>query len=403
MQEESAGWDWLRATLLLLLGVAWAFTLFVRASDVLEGRHASMGIFVAPAAGDVLVVTGNRSGEEQFDGLQVGDIVLSVGGQQGLSGQIAFRHEVLAAQGELRIEREGKVMDVAVPIEWREGGGMALATTALLGALGLMVAFAGRAKQGRRRPAAVMLFGGITTGATTNGWSVEVLQLSIYLQAATSMLIGPFILNWLQAITRDDDRSALEMVWPWLFAVMGVAVYSVYMGRPIAPPLGLWLTAAIPPLIALCFVVIAVQAYPTIPAARRTQLNWLIASGAIYAILTVALFVVSSLLASPLLFQVGQSHLWLIVALGFAMSVLKADLGDVDKAVSIAVTYALLAVMLALFVEFVAEPLAGLAAAALGLSETAGQTIMIVAFALLAPIIKRRFEPRIKAYFATDT
>lgn len=379
--------------------LAWLLTFTLRVSDVVTDRHQSMGIYVSPVANGVLRVDGHRSGQERFNGLRIGDRIVRVGGHPPPGGQLAFQAAFLDAQGRLTIEREGRVLEVESPLEERAGGAIALVTTFFLGVLGILIGVLGKPKHGTWRPAVLALLGGITTGASPNGPSPETVALCTYLQVVASLLIGPVATNWIQRFVRPEANAG-QLLWPWGFAAMGVAVYSVYLGRPIPPPYATWVTAAIPTLICLAFAAIVVQHYPRLGQDKRTQLNWLITGAGTYAIFNVGLFLLSSAFDAPFLYTVGQSHLWVLIAVAFGMAILKADFGRIDRAASLAVTYAVLVVTLALFVEFVAEPMAGFAAANLGLPESIGQAILVVTFALGGPALKRKMEPRLRGYFA---
>lgn len=389
----------LRAALLILVGLVWASTLVVRVSDVVADRHQSMGIYVEEAPDDTLVITAHSSGAHLFNNLEVGDRIVRVGLAAPPDSQLDFHWAFLQAKGRVTIERDGHVLEVQSPLEQRAGGAMAVVTTVLFGLLGGLLGVFGDRKAGTVRPALLAFLAGITTGASPNGPTPEVLAWCIYAQVIASSLIGPLLINWIQWFVLPEARWT-HRTWPWAFAAMGPAVYSVYLGAPIPSPIALWITAAIPILICIAFAAIGLSRYSRLTQEKRTQLNWLIAGVCVYTFCTLGLAVISSLLDQPFMFIVGQSHLGLIIAVAFGMAILKADFGNIDRAVSVTVTYATLMVVFALLVEFVVEPLAGLVSTSLGLPESTGQTVLIVALALGAPTLKRLVEPRVRAFFA---
>ncbi len=128
---------------------------------------------------------------------------------------------------------------------------------------------------------------------------------------------------------------------------------------------------------------------------QRKQIQWMVTAGLLTFILVVLAIILDGLIGAPnhQAFLYMGSIGFLVLPIAFVLAIFKVDIIPIDRAIVTTATYAIIAVGLALTLEFVIEPLAGVASTYLGMSESAGQTALIVCIALGAPALKKRLEP----------
>lgn len=386
-----------------LFAITWLIVFLSQIADVVSGRYiTNTGIYVSLSPDETLVVDGLLT-ENGSNGLQRNDIIIGIGTNKFEDtgriprSQSAFRWAFLNAGGHVLIERDGQVIPVAVPLEARPLSWLSVVTAFIFGALGLLVAVFGKPNYGTRRPAMILLLVGILGIGVPHGPSAETVMLNIIVYSVAYGLFFPIFINWLQRLAKPSgERSRLLL--PWVLSVHCIFVFSFNWGAPIPPPFALYAYNIMLLFGVTCWFGTVFRIHSRLSKATHQQLNWVLAGTTLTVIGLFSAVAASWILSNNNLLYAGNLAI-VFLAVGFTMAILKSDFGDIDRAVSVSLTYAILVVLFALSLEFFVEPLAGFTATYIDLPEEAGQTILIVIIALGAPGLKRLIQPTIKNYF----
>ena len=392
---------WFSNTLIFALVLAWLSMIGMQIDDAVSGRHLNMGIYVSHLADGRLVIDAFRTGELTYNELRTGDVVLQVGDLAKVpTSQYAFRSAFLNAQGHLRVLRAGVETQIVSPLEPRLPVAYSLVKASIIGVIGLLVAFFAKPQHGTRRPAIFLLLLASWFGNTPNGPTGTTVLFSALMLGFTVGFFYPVAINWIQRFA-DPKASWRRLAWPWVFSIVGVVAFSWLTGIPVRPPLAVWLTISATLLAVVTTLAMCLRCHGRLEPIKRSQLNWVISGLAVSTIIVLGGAILSTVFVDVISTQAGiLGSLCFAIALG--MAILKSDFGNIDHGVSVTVTYALIVVLLALLIEFVAEPISGIASAQLGLPEATGQTILVVLVALGAPLLKKWIQPKVESYFTHD-
>lgn len=389
--------------LVAVFAIAWLIVFLSQIADVVSGRYiTNIGIYVSLSPDETLVVDGLLT-ENYPNGLLRNDIIVGIGTNKFEDtgriprSQSAFLSAFLNANGHVLIERDGQIMPVAVPLEARPLSWLSVVTTFIFGALGLLVAFFGKPNYGTRRPAMILLLLGILGIGVPHGPTAETIMLNTVVYSVAYGLFFPIFINWLQRLAKPSGARS-RLLLPWALAIHCIFVFSFNWGAPIPPPFALYAYNITLGFGIVCWFGTVFRIHSRLAEATRQQLNWVIAGTTLTVIGLFTAVAASWILSNHNLIYAGNlANVFL--AVGFTMAILKSDFGDIDRAVSVSLTYAILVVLFALSLEFFVEPLAGLTASYIDLPEETGQTILVVIVALGAPGLKRLIQPTIKNYF----
>jgi hypothetical protein len=395
---------WFGNVSIAFIAIALLITILSLASDIIAGRHATPGIYVTPVSETALAVRAFRFQDEGKFELRSDDLIVGIGNERfGVKrmlprSQLEFRYAFIEAGGQVLVLRGQEIVSVPAPINYRPAGWLSFFSTMVFFLLGLMIAFFGKPKYGTRRAAAIVLLHGFVAGlGASSGPSVVTLTINVAASSVMGFCIIPLLINWIQRLYYQTGHY-LAMAAPWVLSVFGISVYSLYFGGPVPPNLINPLFAMLLGLNFVCWLGMMIYVHPRLEFRQRQQLNWVVAA--------LAVQIICLALSIALIWMTGNEYFLYAgllsvtaLAIGFGMAVLRSDFGNIDRAVSLTLTYALLAVSLALLIEFVVEPLAGVGAAYFGFPETAGQTVLIVAIALGAPALKSALQPKLDSYF----
>ena len=394
-------YPWYSYLILGLLLFVWLFVFITLVSDLREGRLAGVGIFVSPHAEGVEVVA-FREGASVLYGLQVGDVLTHAGDQPVPASQFGFRSAFLNAAGVVTLIRDGRERTLQVPLEQRHYPILSLTSAALWVALGLAVYFVGQPGYNPNLGGFALLVSGIAQ-STSNGPSEMTIWVNALANAVSGGVVFCLLINWFQSL--DNRRvSVWRFLAPWLLApIIGLGAFSMFYGAPIPAPYGV-LTAMIGSGVGFVLVFcVVLWIYPRARVEAQQSLGWILFAGSANTIGAVGCVIAFSLTNDRFYIDLGTRGVQIIFPLIMLLGLMRIDLLKIDRVVGVTVTYAILAVALALAIEFVAEPLAGVAAATFGLSERLGQTILIVVLALAGPRARQFIEPYVQRYLFGET
>jgi hypothetical protein len=361
-------------------------------SDLFAGTGASGVPFVTVKTDGRVYVSGFREGGEELGGLKVGDQIVQVGERQDLpQSQIAWRHDVVHADGKVRVRRDGKVLQVDYSVNYFGFPAAVLLKDLFYGVVAIGLLFAPGGLVRTVTAAAALFWISIGEGAPIGPTATATLWLAIANWISQAML-WPLLINFAQLI-QNPQVSPVRLVPAWTFASAGLALMFVYTGGPLAPSQHFAIYLALPMLATAVSAGLLIRNFWRSTGKLRRQYNWIATSIFVNGIAVSALFVISVVLVDYQIYLLGVEFTSLIVVAGITMAVLRADFAGLDRAATLSATLAVIAVGFALVFEFALEPLAGLTTRTFGLSESIGQTLLIVVAALAAPSLKRRIQP----------
>ncbi len=291
------------------------------------------------------------------------------------------------------IQRDGRILEARYDLQRYRWQTVVIARNIALGVLAALLLIY---SSGRLAQTAALLFllmsawgQGAPIGATGEATALFTLVWCI-----GQSLCFPVITILGQRIVYGE-LSRLQLSWPWSLSVIGPVLYMNYTGQGLPHELP-WLLYSFLVMIPTPIVGWMIHRhYHLAPPIRRKQIQWMFAAALLTLIFTVLAVIFDTLSGDTnhqaFLFVAIIGFVVLPVA--FVLAIFKVDIIPIDRAVVTTATYAIIAVGLALTLEFLIEPLAGAASTHLGMSESAGQTALIVGIALGAPVLKKRLEP----------
>ena len=217
--------------------------------------------------------------------------------------------------------------------------------------------------------------------------------VAVWSLIGAQVLILPLLLRY--TLLFPDDRMPTgrsHRVWPWLFAVLGpIWAVTAFTGRWTLGEAAYFAT-----IVLGCAALLGVRTYKyrRADAIARRQSRWLVA-GTYCALLP--LIVSGVLLILDPRFQISStSASWAVALVPFTLvfSVWRFNLFDVDRILSAAASYNVLAVALGAAVLVVVPRVAEAASGLVGISPATGQLALSLALAALAIPAHRRLVPR---------
>ncbi len=386
----------------IVAGIAfllWLINFTGTAYDMSAGTGANSLTYVSALDDGTLKIHGFVDGGTNLQSLRLGDIVVSIGDEPRNKlpdSQIGFRFAIAHADGVMTIRRGEETLQIKLALE-RYGFPIArLIRDLFLGllAIGILVF-------GPRHPVTFVISGTlfslsvVTALGAPIGPTPEAAGLLVASYCLSAGLFVPLTINMCKLIA--DLPGWSQALWPWVFAVEGCFTLMMFLGGPVPPPYG-FLVHSLMLLVAGLWAlsIIGNGLRHTTSRRVRLQLSWILLGASIFLISIVlawlAIWVTDS--------QTGRT--WYGLALNWAtltvpvaivIAVLKADLAEIDRTAVLTATWAIVVSALALMFEFVLQPSVGFVAASIGLEESAGQTILVVAGALSAPSLRQRIQP----------
>lgn len=379
--------------------LVWLLNFAGTAYDTYAGTGANSLAYVAVQDDSTLQIHAFFDGAPTLQSLQVGDIVVAVGdkSRSELPGsQNEFRNAIAHADGVMTIQRGDDTFQTKLALE-RFGFPIARLIRHLffgLLAIGLLVF-------GPRHPVTYVISGGLfclsvyaAIGAPI-GPTPEATALLVASWVLSACLFPPLFINMCQLIAGLPGWR--EVLWPWVFTVNGCFGWMMFLGGPVPPPYGFVVHNLV--IFGAGFWVLAIISNGlrhTTNRRVRLQLSWILLGPSI-TMISVGIAGLGIWLTDT---QTGREWFglaldWstLAIPITIVIAVLKADLAQIDRAAVLTATWAIVVSTLALIFEFVLQPSAGFVAASMGLAESSGQTILVVAGALSAPYLRQRIQP----------
>lgn len=392
-------WFWSIVTTTMLL---WIIHAAGSVFDAYNGTGGNSSFWLDfPDSGELVVQEAVPGFESP---VQPGDVVLSLDGNTHLPrNPFAWRYEFSTMQGELRVRRDGKVIDLSLPRRDYEYRSVVAAKDVIIGLLALVLVFcAPRTRLVSAVIAMLFLSGSIGQGAPV-GWSQDAATLLVVIGVSSQLLLWPITMTAvILALDRNAPAWVLGLCTPC--SILGVLLFMIYYGDPLPQSLvrslyfvGIFAFSAIQFLIAL-------RLYPKTRGLVRLQANWLILAASIGVVPIVLAYLVSVFSADAAMvgyFFAGELF-WVLLTLAILGATLFHDLIPVNRAAVASVSYAVIAITFALLFEFVLEPLVAWVSGEMGVDADIGQTLIIVAATLAAPRIKAKFEPLSQRIFVND-
>jgi len=397
------GTGWMVALLAL-----WVACAALHVKQVARGQLAWVGVYVAPPSGgdDVPTVRGFWPGAPPTasGGMAVGDRVLRVGDADlrgvGPFGFVARTYAMAAARGDLRVpltyEHRGVIGQttitlVPVAYPWRM---LPLTCTAVVtGALVLA--------RRRRAPIAsnvfllaiayglhwTFFFGGRVW--QTYAWEV------IFLCASVVML--PLLLRAALIFPPEVAPAGGRVPWwPWAFGLFGPISASWVFGLPLPPETGFRAAFAVNVAFIVTLLAILTRNFRRAGPLGRRQLKWLVLGMYLGTVPVLLADVVAAV--APSLWRLHDlvAIAEIVVPLSILIAIVRANLFDVDRLITVTAVDSVLSVFLLAAALFGVPLLADVVSSAVKLDPGIVQPLLSVGVAACIVPGHRFFQPRIE-------
>jgi class 3 adenylate cyclase len=397
--------------LLAVLGPLWLACLTGHLWLVFGDGVRWVPVYVTPAPTDEAspTVQGFWVDSRPMEGsVEPGDRLLSVG-ERSLAGagRLDFLGAVYAARDEsgsapARVERDGRVMEVRVPLRdpivpWRT-----LPLVIGFGLTGMVALWRG----GGRR--ATRLYG---LGALAYGfhWSILLgagdwrMHVGLWTFGVGGALFMPLWLATAQVFpTSTAVRSPAWRAVPWLFALFGPAATSAWIGWPWPGPLGFRMTLVVNLLFLATFVGLMIRSYVRGDAGDRRQLRWVLYGVAVG---------IAPVVGAAALGAVRPDLWWLyepallapaLIPVCVLFSIFRFHFLDIDRVISATAVYTLLTALLLVGLLTVVPAAAERASEVLGADLTTARLGIAIALAVPFVLLEPRLRPRIESVFLRE-
>lgn len=395
------------ATLLVSLLALWCACTALHVKQVASGRLAWVGVYVDAAsdAEDYPVVRGFWPGAtpEEEAGLEVGDHIRRIGDLDlrgvGPLGFVARAYEAAAAQADGRFtvtyDRGGRVEQshmalVPVALPWRM-----LPLTCTLVLTGTLVLL--------RRPGAriarafflvaifyslhwTFFFGG--PRLQTYAWA------GIFFVASTVM--WPLILRVVLVFPAEVAPAGGMPWWPWLFAIFGPLASGWVFGVPLPPELAFRGVFVINILFIATICSLLTRNFRRAGAKGRRQLKWVVLGTYVGTMPVLVADVVAAI--EPSLWWLHEVAVIAEICIPICMmiAVVRANLFDVDRLLTVAAVYSILSVLLLAMVLAAVPRVARAAGRRANMNPQTVQLLLSLVVAGAAVPANRALRPRLE-------
>lgn len=366
-----------------------ALEVTVEAAD----RHPTLTGYFSPFfhSIDPLAEAGLRPGDQL---IRVGDADLRGVGTFGLYARV-----IEESSGSLSVpvafQRDGVLRETSLallPISIH-GPGLAASFAFAAAALFLLL-------RGRPTPTVRAFFHfGLSAAFTTCVFPGSVREVHAWLVITTLAHSAYFPMAFRFLFRFPDDRppeSGWNRIWPWLFLVNGPLLAAMFTSHAWIAETGFIALAAVG---ALTLLGVATHKYRQADRVGRRQMRWVL-FGIYCAALPLVLAVVASAL-DPRLGWLYWASNWArpLVPLFLVVSVWRFNLFDIDRILSAAASYNLLAVLLAGGGLVIVPKVAAAASGLVGIDAATGQVALSMALAAVLIPGHRRLRPQIDRLF----
>lgn len=375
--------------------IAWLFTLGSLVSDVLNNRDGLVGIAVVPQD-DGLVISFFRTGQNEYQGLLIGDLITAVGGREANS-QVNFTSYVLDQSGPISVRRGSQILEFDIAVPERPLGVARALSSLVWGVLGIVSVFFLNQKYQNYNLALVFLAMSMTAGA--HGPSETTYYANILCASIANAALLIFGHRWLLQIDNIASPGWLSLL-PFAYSIQFVVIYSAYVNWPIpAGPLTDLLLLLTVILWLLHWLIVAFNRYPRYSQDTKRVMQYVATSASVCLTVFILGFLAARITGNIDFYLYALVCGQLLAAMIFLLAFSNTMMIEIEPLAVTTVAYAILAIGLGIFAEFVAEPMATLASDWLGLPEQTGQTLLIVGIALTGPTLKNSISPVIAKMF----
>jgi class 3 adenylate cyclase len=370
------------------------------------GRIAFIGLSVADAD-SYPALTGEFASGYSSDpladaGLRAGDLLVRVGETdlRGVGTQLAFRSIVDRLPGrELDVhvlyERNGERRETALGL---------VPASLLLPSLAASLSFAAAAVFVLLRARPTRLVHAFFLAAFCSAFAVsyfgggDLVYASAWIYIIANGLVFPLWLRVVQVFPNDvAPEGRMQRSWPWLFSVFGLFHFLyIVAGRFTIGRAGVSATSA---LALTALLALFTYKYQRLDLVARRQMKWVLLG--VYGALLPIAAANAIALVEPRLTFLAYLSIWAvpIFPAALAVSVARFNLFDIDRLLSAAASYNILAVLLGAGAIVVVPRIAEAVSGVVGIDPGAGQVVLALLLAGVVVPAHRRLRPQIDRVF----
>jgi class 3 adenylate cyclase len=198
------------------------------------------------------------------------------------------------------------------------------------------------------------------------------------------------------------ENARLSPAWSWLGLLWYVVRFSYYWGGPVPPERVPVLTLTLDALLLLGALGIVSYNFRNADPIGRRRFKWLLLSGYL-GIAPLGLTALIPVLSPgfqhfDVLFEIGVM-LFVVVPVGLFIGIMRYNLYDIDRLISVTASYSALGVILLATMLTVLPRVAEAASGFVGIEASTCQTVFSVVLALLVVQANRRVRPQIERLF----
>jgi class 3 adenylate cyclase len=397
--------------LVVLLVPFWAISFVLHAHVAANGLLSASAIFLADARGPSAypTVSAIMPGSEKVvadAGIHVGDEMLRIGtvdlkGMSGLRAGLAlFGERHVGAPPELSFRASGvegttALPVAAVPVPWW----WPMLFSFSFAAVGLLIIL--RAPASRAAQAVFPAF---------MAWALSWLPYPAESPAKVAATIvtfglamcfaGPLLLRAAMLLPESTaPRRRWVLALPWVFVIMAPVAVSAFVGFPISPAIATRLHPLLQVAVYAVLLLTLARNYRRADSVGRRQVRWVLLG--FFLAIVPALVITAFVAAFPsTFFLYTVSGLGLpLIPLSFLFAIVRYNLFDVNRLISIAASYSLLTVVVLGAVLFLVPRIAGLGAEATNVNPLFVQSALSIALAAAGVPLHRRLRPAIDRVF----
>ncbi|MBW2291440.1 MAG: hypothetical protein JRG94_03920 [Deltaproteobacteria bacterium] len=198
------------------------------------------------------------------------------------------------------------------------------------------------------------------------------------------------------------QRHRLSMAWSWLGSLYWIARIGYFAETPVPSQQVPLITIASDALFIIGMLIIVTRNYFYSEPIGRRRVKWILLAGYL-GVLPLGLALSAQLLWPnfpyfDFLFEVGVM-LFVIVPIGLLIAILRYNLYDIDRLISVTASYSAVAVVLLSAALTLLPRVANAASEVLGIETSTGQTMLSFLFAAAVVPAHRRIRPQIDRIF----
>jgi class 3 adenylate cyclase len=364
-------------------------------------------VYITPGGSGAGPVVTALAPEAGGSGLRPGDRLLQLGAASLLgAGRLEYFVRFVEMTGSgvevsVLYERNGELRRTLLQVDSLAVTRALLPASFSFALVALLLAWRARPTPQVRTLSLALLTTAIYLSANFFGSRMESLT-ALVVHAGSLTLGAPLYCRALHAFPKDDLPSGpLARIGPWMFGLLGPLHMSRY-GFGLPPQIGVpAVVAGVVLYLATLLVIVTLNYERSEPIGRR-RIRWVVLGGYLAVVPAIAVGTLASLDSRWTDLYIGSLSALAIAPISLLVSIVRFNLFDVDRVISLTASYNLLLVA-AIVIGLLVVPRTGEAISALlEVDPAIGQSLVALPIAALVVLVAPRVRPWIDRFFFTE-